>query len=247
MNEKLYNELAPYYDLFKFNDYKKQSNFVLNIIENSFAPNKEKKIKALDLACGTGEQIKILGKKINFDGLDINEGMLKMARKKNPKANIFKGDLNKLELKKSQYDLIICLSSSLQYILAPKTLEDSLKRIYLSLKPNGIFIFDLAYCKDNWIEGYVGIKTVTNGSLRMAEIFKSRSNHNFSFYNPIYLVKNKGKVDFFIDKHKIYLYSIDEVKKIAANIFRKVDVYANYSENIFKFKKNQTPIFILRK
>ena len=247
MNEKLYNELAPYYDLFKFNDYKKQSNFVLNIIENSFAPNKEKKIKALDLACGTGEQIKILGKKINFDGLDINEGMLKMARKKNPKANVFKGDLNKLELKKSQYDLIICLSSSLQYILAPKTLEDSLKRIYLSLKPKGIFIFDLAYCKDNWIEGYVGVKTVVDGDLQIAEIFKSQSNDNISIYNPIYLIKNKGKLDFFIDNHEIYLYTVREIKNITTNIFRSVKIYADYSEKLFKFKKNQTPIFILRK
>jgi ubiquinone/menaquinone biosynthesis C-methylase UbiE len=85
MQEKLYNELANYYDLFCFNDYKKQIKFLLNIVRKFKTKPHDKDIRILDLACGSGEHIKILRNNFIIDGVDGNDGMLRMARKKIPK------------------------------------------------------------------------------------------------------------------------------------------------------------------
>jgi len=204
MNEKLYNEIAPYYDLFKFNDYSKQVNFVLDIIKLDKTSSNKKDFKILDLACGTGEHIKILRENFYVEGLDANDGMVNLAREKNPDNRIFKGNLNNLELEKNYYDVITCFSSSIQYILSRDNLEKSLRDIYESLKDGGVFVFDLAYCREKWIEGYVGIRTIVQDNLQVAEIFKSRSKDNVSLYNPIYLISNKGEFKFLLMTTKFF-------------------------------------------
>jgi len=243
MPEKLYNELAKYYDLFNFSNYKKQADFILSTARKIFA--NKKNIKVLDLACGTGEHIKILKKFFQIEGRDLNAGMLKVSQKKNPGLAIKKGDLNDLLIKENSFDLIYCLSSSIQYVLNPKDLPKVLKAIYKGLKPKGIFIFDLAYCREKWQEGYVGIRTVVKKDLQLAEIFKSRSINNISYYNPIYLLNDKGKFKFYIDDHKIYLYSINEVKfALKKSGFSKIYLKDNYSDRDFNNKNNQLPVFV---
>ena len=243
MSEKLYNELAKYYDLFNFSDYEKQADFILFIARKNLKAKKD--IKVLDLACGTGEHIKILKKHFQIEGRDLNKGMLKFSQKKNHGVVIEKGDLNNLHIKKSSFDLIYCLSSSIQYVLNPKKLPNVFKTIYIGLKPKGIFIFDLAYCREKWQEGYVGIRTVVNKDLQIAEIFKSRSINNISYYNPIYLLNNKDNFKFYIDDHKIYLYSIKEVKlALEKTGFSQIYLKDNYSDRDFNNKNNKLPVFV---
>lgn len=245
MKERLYNELAKYYDLFNFSDYKKQSDFIDRVISNNF--NKNNKIKMLDLACGTGEHIKLLKNKYQIEGADINPGILKVARNKNPENIFYKADLNRLKFKENNYDVIYCLSSSIQYILSPKDMLNALKQIYFSLKKKGIFIFDLGYCKEKWIEGYVGIRTIVNDDFQAAEIFKSRSKNNISYYNPIYLVNKKGHFKFYIDDHKIYLYSIKEIKQCVGKIFKSVKIIGDYGNNKYTYSRNKIPVFVCKK
>lgn len=247
MNEKLYNKIADYYDLFEFSDYEKQGKFISSLIKKNFGQNTGSPVKILDLACGTGEHIKILKKEYETEGIDLNEGMLKVAKNKNPGAKIAKGDLCNLILKNGHYDAIICLSSSIQYILKDETLKKTFGTIHSALRPGGLFIFDLAYCKDNWQEGYVGIRTAVKDNLQIAEIFKSRSKDNISYYNPLYLINDNGKVDFFIDEHKIYLYTIKEIKKISGDKFKSVKIYADYAQKPFDSSKKNTPVFVLKK
>ena len=248
MKEKLYNELAPYYDLFNFNDYKKQTSFVTKIINKEFYSRKTKNnIKILDLACGTGEHIKILKRKFEIEGIDVNKGMVKKAKSKNPTNMIKEGNICNLNLKYNYYDVVVCFSSSIQYILSEKDLESFFKKVKKSLKNQGIFIFDMAYCKEKWIEGYVGIRTVVRDGLQIAEIFKSRSKNNISYYDPIYLINNNGRFRFYIDNHKIYLFSIKKVKNILRRYFLKNILYGDFDLKEYNYSKHKTPVFVCKK
>lgn len=245
MKEKLYNELAKYYDLFNFNDYQKQADFITSLINKYYIKKTLKRQKILDLACGTGEHIKLLNNNFLVEGADLNIGMIKIARKKNPKAIIKKRDLQQLQLPNTHYDVIICLSGSIQYILSSKKLLLAFKTIYRSLKKDGLFIFDLYYCKDKWIEGYVGVRTIVQDNLQIAEIFKSRSISNISYYNPIYLIQDHDKNQFFIDDHKIYLYKIKEAENILKRAgFKKVKIFGDYTTQYYNDNKHKTPVFI---
>lgn len=243
MSEKLYNELAKYYDSFNFSDYKKQAEFVVNIIKE-YMPD-DRNVKILDLACGTGEHIKILKKNFQISGLDLNEGMIKVAKEKNPNIDIVRGDLNNLHITKNKYNIIYCFSSSIQYVLDPNNLVNVFKSIRQGLKDKGVFILDLAYCQEKWQEGYVGIKTVVKDNFQIAEIFKSKSVDNISYYNPIYLINENGENKFYIDDHKIYLYSINYVRSILKNSgFSRISINDNYSSKNFILKTGGLPVFV---
>lgn len=121
------------------------------------------------------------------------------------------------------------------------------ERIYKSLKKDGLFVFDLTYCKEKWIEGYVGFKTIIKKDLQVAEIFKSRSKNNISIYNPIYLINDKGKTKFLIDDHRIFLYKIKDFPKIFKKFFKKFNVYGDYNIQQFISSKHRTPIFVCQK
>lgn len=80
----------------------------------------------------------------------------------------------------------------------------------------GNVIFDLAYCAERWKEGYTNITANSNERYEVAELYTSHSKNDLSYWNPLYLVKDKqtGKIDMHIDKHIIKLWSISEVEDI---------------------------------
>ena len=79
-----YQEMAKYYDLFyKKKNYDKESTFIENLI------NKRKTI--LDVGCGTGLHMHYLEEKnYQVEGLDLNEGMLEVAKTR-VKGTLYQG------------------------------------------------------------------------------------------------------------------------------------------------------------
>lgn len=245
MKEKSYNELAKYYDKLHYQIYQKQIDFLDRVINMNF---KDKKIALLDLACGTGAHIKLLKHKYNIEGLDINKGMLKLAKRKNPENLIISGDLNHLNLKRNYYDLIYCLSGSIQYILSSNILERAFKKIWSSLRKNGLLIFDLQYPKSKWLDNHCGIKTYKEKNLQIVEIFKSRRIGHIGIHEPVYLISKNGRFQFFIDDHKIFLYEISQIKRIL-NLakFKNIKVFGDYTLRKYYNSKNRVPVFISQK
>ena len=100
-NQMFYRDLAKYYDLMYSNkDYKKESLVLKNLI-SKYKKSKGKEL--LEVACGTGGYLKYLKKWYSCMGIDINEPMLKIARKNVKGVNFRKADMVKLNL--NQYPL----------------------------------------------------------------------------------------------------------------------------------------------
>ena len=63
----------------------------------------------LDLCCGTGDFTQIISKyypRTRVIGLDISEGMLKLAKAKNPAGVFMKGDCVNLPFENSEFDYV---------------------------------------------------------------------------------------------------------------------------------------------
>lgn len=95
----------------------------------------------LELACGTGN-LAILFKNagFNIEGLDISNDMLKIAKHKG--LRVFNTDMVNFSLAK-EYDLILCVFDSLNYIQKKQDLLSCFKQVNRHLKDNGLFIFDM--------------------------------------------------------------------------------------------------------
>jgi len=87
----MYKELAKYYDLIYLSkDYKKESKKLMRIIKRY---KKSEGKNLLDVACGTGSHLKFLEKKFDCFGIDVNNEMLKIARKKLKKVILRKANM----------------------------------------------------------------------------------------------------------------------------------------------------------
>lgn len=140
-----YKKFAHIYDRLIYGDidYKNWANVILKICEDYNIIKED----YLDLACGTCNMTKELGKMFKHTwAVDMSCEMLTEAEQKmrleKIKTQFVCQDISRLNLNK-EFDLITCALDSTNYILD----EEDLKRYFLlvnkHLKKDGIFIFDI--------------------------------------------------------------------------------------------------------
>ncbi len=237
---KLYQDLAKMYDLlYSYRDYGKEADF---LIEN--LPSKNG-VSLLDVACGTGVHLDAIRKRLpsaNLEGIDLNQGMLDVTEGKSLDARLTQTDMRDFNLGRN-FDLVYCLSSSIQYNLTANDLRKAIDSMR-NHAVGGKVIFDLAYCSERWKEGYTNITANSNERFDVAELYTSHSSQGFSYWHPLYLIKDKktGQIDMHVDKHKIKLWNIPEVENILSSQGIPFKLKRGYSE---VEDEKGVPIFIL--
>ena len=98
---------------------------------------------SLDLACGTGVLCEILHEKgIESSGMDFSEGMIAIAKQRNPEIFYEVADMITYRPQK-QFDLVTCTGDALNHIMDLKDIEQIFKNVFEYLKEGGYFIFDI--------------------------------------------------------------------------------------------------------
>lgn len=116
----------------------------------------------LDLGCGTGTLTEILAA-LGYDmiGVDISPDMIQVAMEKREESGndimYLCQDMRELELY-STVGTILCICDSINYLLEPKEVIETLKRINNYLYPKGLFIFD--FNTDYKYEKVIGNTTI---------------------------------------------------------------------------------------
>lgn len=139
-----YHALAASYDrLTNDVDYGATVDFYFEILKREgLSPR-----TAVDLACGTGSVTALLAHRgLNVLGVDISEEMLTEAQQKtctlSDPPRFVCMPLQELVLPRG-VDLAVCALDSLDYITEPDDCKEAIRRVYKSLNPGGIFIFDV--------------------------------------------------------------------------------------------------------
>lgn len=103
---------------------------------------------AVDLACGTGSMAVLLAKEgLSVLGVDRSEEMLTVAADKaaalaeNPPYFV-RQRMEQLRLP-ATVDLAVCCLDGVNYVTEPAALRACFSRVYKSLKPGGVFLFDI--------------------------------------------------------------------------------------------------------
>ena len=96
----------------------------------------------LDVACGTAEHARhLVAAGFMVDGLDNDETFLRIARAKNPACRFFLGDMSAFDLP-DRYDAVVCLFSSIGYLLTLDRLVSALRCFRRHLAPGGIVVVE---------------------------------------------------------------------------------------------------------
>jgi len=152
------NEYSTRCSLYQLND-KSLGNYDYSKAVLKFERcNIAKENTVLDIGCGTGNLLRYLKSKCDYDesnytGVDFSETMINSCTNQYPKANFLRGDILEtdkkdefyLELDKS-YDFVICLSTIQQRVAGIQNdlyTKHTISRCYNLTKTNGYTIFDL--------------------------------------------------------------------------------------------------------
>lgn len=138
-----YDFLAESYDALTWDvDYAHWADYV----EKHFAKCPRSVEKVLDLACGTGSLTRELALRgYRTVGVDLSADMLSLAEEKcrelEPVPCFFCQPMEKLCLPEA-VDACVCCLDSINYVLQPKKLQETFRRVFRCLEPGGLFLFD---------------------------------------------------------------------------------------------------------
>ena len=103
-----YNELAPLYDFICTPESRKKDMAALKKIISKHLKSGGKRL--LDVACGTGLEDRYLKHDFDITGIDLNDGVLRIARRRNQDVEYLHGDMRRFKLDR-KFDIIICFDA----------------------------------------------------------------------------------------------------------------------------------------
>lgn len=136
-----FDDVAAHYDhLMRHVPYRKWVDYVEAILERRLARPR----RVLDLCCGTGRVgSEMLRRGYEVVGVDLSAPMVRCCSQQVPPLPAAVQDACELGLKSGQFDLIVCLYDSLNYILEPQRLQQCFCEAFRVLTAGGLFIFDM--------------------------------------------------------------------------------------------------------
>jgi len=156
----MFTESAAFYDaIYSFKDYAAEAAQIAALVRAS-CPHAR---SILDVACGTGEHARPLVASHGFevDGLDLDAGLLRVARDKHPSGQFFLADMSDFTLPK-RYDVVLCLFSSIGYLVTLDRIERALACFRRHLRPDGVLLVEPWLPPGSLDEGRVTRQTGTH-------------------------------------------------------------------------------------
>ncbi|MFN0035457.1 MAG: class I SAM-dependent DNA methyltransferase [Saprospiraceae bacterium] len=135
---KLYSDFATLYHRVypSFIDYEEQHRFYAGLLQKYGCHS------VLEVGCGTGQLARrMLAEGWDYQGMDLSEEMLGIAREEAPRGRFFQGDMRDFRLPKKVEALIIP-ARSVSYLLENKDVEAAFSAFRNNLAEGGKLIFD---------------------------------------------------------------------------------------------------------
>lgn len=137
-----YTVLAEFYDQLTTDvPYQRWADY----IEKQFARQNASVRSIVELGCGTGTLASILAQRgYQVTAMDLSPDMLSVAAKKceGLDVRLVCQDMSRLALP-VQTDAVLCCLDSLNYVTRPAQVQRTFQRVFRSLKPGGLFLFDV--------------------------------------------------------------------------------------------------------
>lgn len=148
-----------------------------------------------DVACGTGKHLKYLSKKFNCTGVDINQGILDIARKNVPTIKLIKADMVDMDLKE-KYDIITCLFSSIGHVTSLNDFKKTMHKFSNHLQTGGIVIIEPWITQKSYKSGSVHMSTFDTKDLKIVRMNTNISDQerDLSILETHYLIGKRMKM-----------------------------------------------------
>lgn len=161
----MFSESAHLYDAIyrAFKDYAAEATAISTLVRAAH-PNAK---TILDVGCGTGEHALYLRNHgFVVDGLDLDPGLLAVAREKVPDARFFEGDMAAFEVG-HRYDVVMCLFSSIGYLQTLERVTSALQCFRRHLADDGVIVVEPWFAPDVLRDGLGSVRRAEADGLRV--------------------------------------------------------------------------------
>ena len=200
----MFTKSAEFYDvIYSWKDYAAESEGVRGYVEQ-YGKSSGKTL--LEVACGTGHHAEYLQQNFQVEGLDLDEELLKIARKRCPAVPFYHGDMVTFDLGK-QYDVVTCLFSSIGYTCTTEKLNSAIHQIAKHLLIGGVTLIEPWFTPDQWESRHMGARFVDLPDLKIARINVSYTEGDVSIMDFHYMIGTAQGVDYFSEEHRLGLFT----------------------------------------
>lgn len=199
---------AQVYDLiYGFKDYKAETEMLRGIIAE-YAPNAGRTL--LDVACGTGIHAKLLGEYFSVTGLDLDKGLLEVARERAPHIPFHQGDMRNFDLG-TQFDVVTCLFSAVGYVGTVDALNATIATFARHTRVGGLVLVEPWFYPGQLTDKYVGVRTVDESTqLKVVRMSTTTIENNVSTLHFHYMVGTLDGIQYFTEEHHITMFTREE-------------------------------------
>jgi SAM-dependent methyltransferase len=151
----MFEKTARFYDLiYTYRDVGAEAAAVQSLVKRyKQAPGR----RILDVACGTGAHLAMFQQHFDHvEGLDLDPGMLAVARERFPDLPVHELDMIDFHLGRP-FDVITCLFSSIGYVATVERLRQVIATVAGHLAPCGVLIVEPWLMRGEWEDDHVGV------------------------------------------------------------------------------------------
>ncbi len=163
----------------------------------------------LDVACGTAAHLAFLRRDYTVEGLDLDEEMLAIARRRNPGVSFHHANMVDFDLGHT-FDVVMCLFSSIGYTKTLPRMRQALQTMRRHLNPGGVLLIEPWLAPEVFKVGHLGAVFVNQPDLKIARMNKGEVEGRVSIMNFHYLVATPAGIEHFTELHELGLFSHEE-------------------------------------
>jgi SAM-dependent methyltransferase len=179
----------------------------------------------LDLACGTGKHLEVLRQWYDGEGVDLDPGMLAIARERCPEMVFRQANMVDFDPDRS-YDIITCLFSSIGYAKTVGRLRQAVLNWSNHLHRGGVLFIEPWLVPEDYREGTVHGAWVDEPDLKICRMNVPRREGSLSILDFHYLVATPEGIDHFTERHTLGLFSHEEYHDAMISAGLNVHFYA---------------------
>ena len=207
----MYAKSAQLYDaIYGWKDYAKEAAELHALIKQHA---RSSLATLLDVGCGTGGFVEAFQRLFQYEGLDISEEMLSLARTKHPGVAFHQGDMADFDLGQ-RFDVVACMFSSIGYVGTVSRLQSAVQCMARHLVSGGVLVVEPWWTLEKWrATGTVGGNYVDEPKRKIARMCVTEQRGNMSVMDMHYLVAVPTGVEHFVERHELALFSHENISR----------------------------------